>query len=59
MRMKPSEKCKRAGLDGLTDLARATGESERSLINWSRSRPRRFELLILGILMERARAVHR
>jgi hypothetical protein len=50
--MTPSEQCKAAGLKSLAELARLTGESKENLINWHRDRPRRFELIIKGVMAE-------
>ena len=45
---KPSELCKINGLDSLTELAKITGKSQRTLINWSKSQPALFYIVILG-----------
>lgn len=50
--MTPSEQCKAAGLNSLAELVRLTGESKESLINWHRDRPRRFELMLKGVISE-------
>ena len=52
--MHPSEKCKTAGFDSLQQVARLSGESHRSLSNWLTRYPRRFELILKGLLFERA-----
>ncbi len=51
--MKPSEKAKSAGLKSLTELAEISGESVQTLNNWSKDRPRRFELILKGVVAER------
>lgn len=50
--MTPSEQCKAAGLNSLAELVRLTGESKENLINWHRDRPRRFELMLKGVMSE-------
>ncbi|AFM54881.1 hypothetical protein B621_gp35 [Marinomonas phage P12026] len=50
--MTPSEQCKAAGLKSLAEFARLTGESKENLINWHRDRPRRFELMLKGVMSE-------
>ena len=45
---KPSELCKIKGLDSLAELAKITGKSQRTLINWSKSQPTLFYIVILG-----------
>jgi hypothetical protein len=46
------EGLQRAGFDSFTQLADVTGETETLLINWSRQYPRRFALLIAGIVAQ-------
>ena len=46
--MKPSEKCKAAGLKGLAELAGITGKCQRTLINWSKADPVLFEIVLRG-----------
>ena len=46
--MKPSEKCKAAGLTGLAQLAEITGKCSRTLINWSKADPILFEIVLRG-----------
>ena len=52
--MSPSEKCKTAGFDSLVQVSKLSGESSKSLINWVTRYPRRFELILKGLLFERA-----
>ena len=47
--MKPSEQCKAAGLDGLYELVKITGVSQRTLINWHKNRPKLFKIIIAGV----------
>lgn len=45
--MKPSEKCKTAGLKGLAELSRIVGESEQTLNNWSKHKPNVFDAVVM------------
>ncbi|WP_221794631.1 hypothetical protein [Oceanobacter mangrovi] len=53
--MTPSEQCKAAGLTGLAELVRTTGESKQTLINWHRNKPQLFKIVVSGALMHRIR----
>ena len=46
--MKPSEKCKEAGLKSLAELSEISGESVQTLNNWSKNKPIVFELVLKG-----------
>ena len=46
--MKPSEECKNAGLKSLAHLVEISGVSEQTLINWHRSKPIVFDLVLRG-----------
>lgn len=46
--MKPSEKCKAAGLKGLAELVEITGKCRRTLINWNSASPLLFEIVLRG-----------
>ena len=46
--MTPSEVCDTAGLKGLAELRRMTGQSDQTLINWSRNKPELFEIVVIG-----------
>jgi transcriptional regulator with XRE-family HTH domain len=48
--MTPSETAKKHGLKSLEELARLTGESRQTLINWHRNKPLRFELMCVGVI---------
>ncbi len=48
--MTPSEQCKAAGLKSLVELSRITGESQQTLINWHKKKPRLFQVVIAGAL---------
>lgn len=52
--MKPSEVCKSAGLKSLAELSEFSGESVQTLNNWYKSEPRRFELVLKGVLFEQS-----
>lgn len=49
-KLKPSEKCIAAGLESLAELSRLTGVSDNTLINWSRSKPKLFQVVIAGVV---------
>ncbi len=51
--MKPSEKCKLAGLKSLAELAELTGESVQTLNNWYKKKPRVFKFVLRGAAMEK------
>ena len=46
--IKPSQKCKSAGLTGLAELVEITGKCQNTLINWSKASPAFFDLVIIG-----------
>ena len=45
--MKPSEKCKLAGLKSLDELSKISGESSQTLINWFKLRPFKFDAILI------------
>ena len=51
--MKPSEKIKALGFKSLLEVAEEVGEPSKNLIRWSESYPRRFELILKGLVFER------
>lgn len=51
--MKPSEKCKAAGLKSLAELSKMTGRSSKTLIDWSNNDPEFFELLLRGAVSKK------
>ncbi len=51
--MKPSEKCKAAGLKSLNEISQLSGESVQTLNNWHKNKPRVFELVLRGAAMEK------
>lgn len=52
--MKPSEKCKAAGLTGLAELVEITRKCRRTLINWSKADPLLFEIILRGAVATKA-----
>lgn len=46
--MKPSEECKRAGLKSLAELSEMTETSVQTLNNWSKNKPKLFDVLLAG-----------
>ena len=50
--MKPSEKCKAAGLKSLAELCEKTGVSKETLINWHKNKPKLFDIVIKGAISE-------
>ena len=46
--VKPSQKCKAAGLKGMVELVEITGKCRRTLINWSKADPLLFEIVLRG-----------
>ena len=53
MKNSPSEMARAVGLSGLSEMARITGESRQTLGNWFNNEPRRFEIMLKGILFEK------
>lgn len=51
--MKPSEKCKLAGLRSLAELSEISCESVQTLNNWHKYKPRVFDLVLRGAVMEK------
>lgn len=51
--MKPSEKCKSAGLKSLAELSEISGESVQTLNNWHKNKPRLFDLVLMGAVAEK------
>ena len=51
--MKPSEKAKAVGFKSLNEVAYGSGEPRKNLIRWSEDYPRRFELILKGLMFER------
>ena len=51
--MKPSEKAKAVGFKSLQEVVIGSGENKMNLIRWSKDYPRRFELILKGLMFER------
>ena len=51
--MKPSEKIKLVGFKSLAEAAELSGETRLNLTRWSETYPRRFELILKGLVFER------
>ena len=51
--MKPSEKIKALGFKSLLEVSESVGEPSKNLIRWSEAYPRRFELILKGLMFER------
>ena len=51
--MKPSEKIKLLGFKSLQEVAEAVNEPSKNLVRWNEAYPRRFELILKGLLFER------
>lgn len=52
--MTPSEQCKVAGLKSLAELAKISGVSVQTLINWSRDKPALFATVVAGAVVIKA-----
>ena len=44
--MKPSQKCKAAGLSGLAELVEITGMRYRTLLHWAKNAPEKFDGMV-------------
>ena len=51
--MKPSEKIKTLGFKSMAEAAELSGETRLNLTRWSETYPRRFELILKGLVFER------
>ena len=51
--MKPSEKIKLVGFKSLKEFCELTGEAPNTVLNWQTAYPRRFELILKGLVFER------
>ena len=51
--MKPSEKCKAAGLKSLAELSEISSESVQTLNNWSKNKPLVFDLVLRGAVVKK------
>lgn len=55
--MKPSEKCKAAGLKSLAELSEISGESVQTLNNWHKNKPKLFDLVLRGAVVKRMETI--
>ena len=53
--MKPSEKCKAAGLTGLAELVKITGMKYRTLLHWAKNTPEKFDFVVRAAGSEKAK----
>lgn len=51
--MKPSEKCKEAGLKSLAELSVMTRVSVQTLNNWYKNKPRLFDVVLAGAVVRK------
>lgn len=51
--MTPSEQCKQAGLKSLAELIRLSGQPKQTLIDWHKTKPRLFVLVLKGVVSEK------
>ena len=47
----PSEQCKAAGLKSLAELAKTSGVSVQTLINWHKDKPHLFAVVVAGAVV--------
>lgn len=52
--MTPSEQCKAAGLKSLAEVAKTSGVSVQTLINWHRDKPELFATVVAGAVAIKA-----
>ena len=52
--MKPSQKCKAAGLSGLAELVEITGMKYRTLLYWAKNAPDKFDFVVKAAGAEKA-----
>lgn len=50
--MTPSEQCKAAGMSSLAELVRLSQLPKQTLIDWHKTKPRLFELVLKGVIAE-------
>lgn len=54
--MKPSEKCKMAGLKSLAELVQLSGRAERTLIDWANNDHAQFDNAIRAAVVKKLEA---
>lgn len=52
--MRPSEQCKQAGLKSLSELQKLSEVPLQTLLDWHKSKPNLFKLLLLGAVTSKA-----
>lgn len=52
--MTPSVQCKEAGIKSLAELAKISGVSVQTLINWHKDKPALFETVVAGAVVIKA-----
>ena len=52
--MSPSEQCRAAGLKSLAELAKISGVSVQTLINWHKDKPALFATVVSGAVVIKA-----
>ena len=55
--MKPSQKCKAAGLTGLAELVAITGRPYRTLLHWAKNDEKWFDYMVRSAAAEKANKV--
>ncbi len=53
--MKPSKKCKDAGLTGLAELVKISGIKYRTLLYWAKNAPDKFDFVVRAAGAEKTR----
>lgn len=56
--MTPSEQCKQAGLKSLKEVSEMTETSVQTLINWHTSKPRLFDVVVIGCAKMKAENIY-
>lgn len=57
--MKPSQKCKAAGLTGLAELVEISGMKYRTLLYWAKNAPDKFDFVVRAAGAEKAKGIVR
>lgn len=53
--MKPSKKCKAAGLTGLAELVKISGMKYRTLLHWAKNTPDKFDFVVRAAGAEKSK----
>ena len=54
--MKPSQKCKSAGLSGLAELVGISGMKYRTLLYWAKNWPDKFDVVLVGAVASKPKS---